>query len=213
MVQLQVTFQAKDLAESRYLYDQLSILSPICVRVPVGCKSPPPPALMFISFHCPLFLMAVIQMALTAGSPVFHGKLVDTDTRWDVISSSVDCRTPAERGLSTEVSVSARRLVLVFRWTIGVPSTYVLYPSRRLDAYTPTHQPIACGQPLPWQRDPAAIHSAGEGKRRIYKSRLVQLPAFGQSFVCEQQFMWACVPWRIAFAGTTPSTASSPTHP
>jgi glutamate--cysteine ligase catalytic subunit len=42
-------------------------------------------------------------MALTAGSPVFRGKLVDTDTRWDVISSSVDCRTPAERGLTSEV--------------------------------------------------------------------------------------------------------------
>ena len=44
-------------------------------------------------------------MALTAGSPVFRGKLVDTDTRWDVISASVDCRTPIERGISTEVSV------------------------------------------------------------------------------------------------------------
>lgn len=68
---LQVTFQAKDIAESRYLYDQLSVLSPIF-------------------------------MALTAGSPVFRGKLVDTDTRWDVIASSVDCRTPIERGISTE---------------------------------------------------------------------------------------------------------------
>ena len=32
---LQVTFQAKNLAESRYLYDQLSVLSPIMVRVPL----------------------------------------------------------------------------------------------------------------------------------------------------------------------------------
>jgi len=100
---LQVTFQAKDLAESRYLYDQLSILSPIC-------------------------------MALTAGSPVFRGKLVDTDTRWDVISSSVDCRTPAERGLTSEL--------------------------------------------LPWQRDPAAVHSAGSGCRRIYKSRYDSIDCF-----------------------------------
>jgi hypothetical protein len=38
-------------------------------------------------------------MALTAASPVFRGRLVDTDTRWDVIAGSVDCRTPAERGM------------------------------------------------------------------------------------------------------------------
>jgi len=53
-----------------------------------------------LRFPCGLF---GVQMALTAGSPVFRGKLVDTDTRWDVISSSVDCRTPAERGLTSEV--------------------------------------------------------------------------------------------------------------
>lgn len=42
-------------------------------------------------------------MALTAASPVFRGRLVDTDTRWDVIAGSVDCRTPAERGMAGPV--------------------------------------------------------------------------------------------------------------
>jgi glutamate--cysteine ligase catalytic subunit len=64
---LQVTFQARDLAESRYLYDQLAVISPL-------------------------------MLALTANTPIWRGRLVDTDTRWDVISASVDCRTPAERG-------------------------------------------------------------------------------------------------------------------
>lgn len=65
---LQVTFQGRDLKESRYLYDQLSVL-------------------------CPIFL------SLSAGSPIFKGFLANTDVRWNVISQSVDCRTPKERGL------------------------------------------------------------------------------------------------------------------
>lgn len=40
----------------------------------------------------PLFL------ALTAASPAYRGYLADVDCRWDVVSGSVDDRTPAERG-------------------------------------------------------------------------------------------------------------------
>lgn len=39
-----------------------------------------------------------LQMALTAASSIFKGKLADIDTRWEVIAASVDCRTPQERG-------------------------------------------------------------------------------------------------------------------
>ena len=63
---LQVTFQAREVAESRHLYDQLAVLSP-----------------MFL--------------ALTAATPYARGSLLDTDSRWDIISQSVDDRTPAER--------------------------------------------------------------------------------------------------------------------
>lgn len=35
--------------------------------------------------------------ALSAGSPIFKGKLADIDLRWTVISQSVDCRRPDER--------------------------------------------------------------------------------------------------------------------
>jgi len=64
---LQVTFQARDVQESRHLYDHLAVLSPI-------------------------------MLALTAATPVARGTLLDTDARWDIISASVDDRTPAERG-------------------------------------------------------------------------------------------------------------------
>ena len=65
---LQVTFQAGDIDESRYMYDQLAVLTPI-------------------------------MLALTAATPIFKGRLSDVDARWNVISQSVDCRTPAERGV------------------------------------------------------------------------------------------------------------------
>lgn len=64
---LQITFQAKDIDESRFMYDQLAVLAPI-------------------------------MMALTASTPILKGRIADTDTRWGIISESVDCRTPAERG-------------------------------------------------------------------------------------------------------------------
>lgn len=38
------------------------------------------------------------MMALTASTPIIKGRLLDTDARWGIISESVDCRTPAERG-------------------------------------------------------------------------------------------------------------------
>lgn len=40
-----------------------------------------------------------IMLALTAASPVYRGYLTESDCRWNVISSSVDCRTDEERGL------------------------------------------------------------------------------------------------------------------
>jgi glutamate--cysteine ligase catalytic subunit len=64
---LQTTFQAKDVAESRHLYDHLAALTPV-------------------------------MLALTAGTPILRGWLLDEDCRWDIVAESVDCRTKAERG-------------------------------------------------------------------------------------------------------------------
>lgn len=73
---LQVTFQGKDVDDSRYLYDQLAGMSPI-------------------------------MLALTAATPIFKGRLVDTDARWAVISQSVDDRTAAERLCPSGADASA----------------------------------------------------------------------------------------------------------
>lgn len=67
---LQVTFQARDVAESRYLYDQLAVMAPIV-------------------------------LALTAATPIQKGRLANTDVRWHTIASSVDDRTPIEKGEAT----------------------------------------------------------------------------------------------------------------
>jgi glutamate--cysteine ligase catalytic subunit len=54
-----------------------------------------------------LAVMAPIMLALTAGSPIWKGMLADTDTRWNIISASVDDRTPQERGLSPATPATA----------------------------------------------------------------------------------------------------------
>ncbi|CAJ0585924.1 unnamed protein product, partial [Mesorhabditis spiculigera] len=65
---LQVTFQAVDVKEARWLYDQLTPITPVL-------------------------------LALSASTPIFRGYLADVDSRWDIISASVDDRTAEERGL------------------------------------------------------------------------------------------------------------------
>lgn len=46
-----------------------------------------------------LAVLAPIMLAVTAATPIFKGRLSDVDARWNAIGQSVDCRTPAERGL------------------------------------------------------------------------------------------------------------------
>ena len=46
-----------------------------------------------------LAVVSPLLLSLSAASPVFRGLLTDIDCRWDVISGSVDDRTPSERGL------------------------------------------------------------------------------------------------------------------
>jgi len=74
---LQVTFQARDIDESRHLYDHLAVLAPV-------------------------------MLALTAATPVLHGRLADTDVRWATVAASVDDRTPFERGVPPDESAPRR---------------------------------------------------------------------------------------------------------
>ncbi|CAM9267298.1 unnamed protein product [Ectocarpus sp. 4 AP-2014] len=77
---LQVTFQARDIEESRYMFDQLAVVSPI---------------MLALSAATPIHR---------------RGRLADTDVRWDTISASVDDRTedemrPTEEPLLGELDV------------------------------------------------------------------------------------------------------------
>jgi glutamate--cysteine ligase catalytic subunit len=75
---LQVTMQTHNEEQSRYLHDQLAVLSPL--------------------LH-----------ALSASTPIVNGRLVDTDTRWDIIKQAVDDRTPLERRDPADASVDVER--------------------------------------------------------------------------------------------------------
>lgn len=82
---LQLTFQACNIQEARTLYDQLTPLCPIMVYFYFKFKNN--------------YINLLFQLALTAASPLQRGFMTDVDCRWNVISSSVDCRTEEERGL------------------------------------------------------------------------------------------------------------------
>eukprot|EP00752_Nemacystus_decipiens_P010042 g8955.t1 len=107
---LQVTFQARDVEESRYMYDQLAVLSPV-------------------------------MLALTAATPILKGRLVDTDVRWNTIATSVDDRTPAERGLleddpaakeaARDPSMVGDGVTRLFKSRYDSISTYLHYCKRR----------------------------------------------------------------------------------
>lgn len=63
-----IAFQAVNVNEARWLYDQLTPITPVL-------------------------------LALSAATPIFRGYLADVDSRWNIISASVDDRTEEERGL------------------------------------------------------------------------------------------------------------------
>lgn len=45
-------------------------------------------------------------MAMTAATPIVRGYLAETDCRWNIISASVDDRTPYERGLHDKLETN-----------------------------------------------------------------------------------------------------------
>lgn len=51
-----------------------------------------------------------IILALSAAAPIYRGYLADVDCRWDIISSSVDDRTDAEKGLPDDSSPPPRQI-------------------------------------------------------------------------------------------------------
>jgi glutamate--cysteine ligase catalytic subunit len=69
-----------------------------CLQVTMQCKNEVDSRYL----NDQLAILGPIFQALSAATPMYKGELVDTDTRWNVISQAVDDRTPAELGLITE---------------------------------------------------------------------------------------------------------------
>ena len=49
-----------------------------------------------------IILFPIVQLAISAATPVYRGYLCDIDCRWDIISGSVDDRTKEELGLEVQ---------------------------------------------------------------------------------------------------------------
>ena len=58
--------------------------------------------------HDQLLTLGPILLALTAATPMCKGYLADTDTRWFQIESTVDDRTPEERGIGGKAPLKPR---------------------------------------------------------------------------------------------------------
>lgn len=85
---LQVTFQAQSIDEARFLYDQLTPLTPIMVNESIS-------EMFFNKNACSL---RHLQLALGAASPIWRGYLAEIDCRWNVLCAMSDDRTAEERG-------------------------------------------------------------------------------------------------------------------
>ncbi len=56
-----------------------------------------------------LAVLTPIMMALSASTPIMNGYLIDDDTRWNIISQSVDDRTPQERDAKSDQFIPKSR--------------------------------------------------------------------------------------------------------
>ncbi|EGT31721.1 hypothetical protein CAEBREN_21207 [Caenorhabditis brenneri] len=69
-----------------------------------------------------------VLLALSAATPCVRGKLVDLDSRWSIISQSVDDRTPEERGMVESATVTA-----IPKSRYGTTSCYIASSSSRFN--------------------------------------------------------------------------------
>lgn len=100
-----MTFQARDVAESRYIFDQMAVLGPIMLALTAGT-----PILQGRLVVRGLLVLVHIYIRWLTPSSIndLHPHICmrqtkqDTDVRWDTIAGSVDDRTPAERGELTD---------------------------------------------------------------------------------------------------------------
>jgi hypothetical protein len=118
--------------------------------------------------------------------PPRQGRLADTDARWDTIAGAVDDRTPAERGLLGKDPEVRMRTSL--RWGLGgvvgciacvllndVGTLYVFFLFFVLVGYSPVGMALT-GFDSPQKLTAAANEMmAGDGVKRLYKSRCVPL--------------------------------------
>ncbi|TYJ53384.1 hypothetical protein B9479_005984 [Cryptococcus floricola] len=90
--------------------------------------------------HDAMVVIAPIMLALTAASPIFHGRLADIDTRWSVVAASVDDRTEEEENGVDPVTKQKAPSSVRPRWSCV--SLYVSDDERNKDVYNDVDVPI-----------------------------------------------------------------------
>jgi glutamate--cysteine ligase catalytic subunit len=104
-----------------------------------------------------LAVLAPIMLALTAGSPFFAGKIANTDVRWNVISQSVDDRTPGERGVGPPSSLDRNGVLGKSRYD---SISCFISESARMKPELHNDLPLVCDPPAL-----AALTAAGVDER------------------------------------------------
>jgi glutamate--cysteine ligase catalytic subunit len=82
-----------------------------------------------------LAVLGPIMMAVSAGSPMFKGKLMDQDTRWNIISASVDCRNAVERGEAANEPAPAKQFRRIAKSRYDSISSYISCSPHMDDKY------------------------------------------------------------------------------
>ncbi|ODO00059.1 hypothetical protein I350_06683 [Cryptococcus amylolentus CBS 6273] len=90
--------------------------------------------------HDAMVVIAPIMLALTAASPIFHGRLADIDTRWSVVAASVDDRTEEEENGVDPVTKQRASPSVRPRWSSV--SLYVSNDERNKAVYNDVDVPI-----------------------------------------------------------------------
>lgn len=133
--------------------------------------------------------LAPLFLALTAATPVLRGRLVDTDTRWSVISAAVDDRTPLERGEASANGGPAAKEPRAEAMGIGLFVGWVCFLTKN----SASGDGVLRGE-LGWRREAVAFEDcttvtevrgvvgdtklAGGGATRLAKSRYASISGY-----------------------------------
>ncbi|KAG0441621.1 Glutamate--cysteine ligase [Dictyocoela muelleri] len=83
-----------------------------------------------------------LLLRITRASPVAQSRLLNTETRWDILSFAADCRTDEERGAKFDVSGDKQRSSPILKSRFSSIDCYISRSNRNIPEYNDIHIPI-----------------------------------------------------------------------